>query len=109
MTSSAIFLGVKGSVIALDRSNGRELWRTRLKGGDFVNVVLDGNLAIATTRGEVFGLDATSGTTLWHNELAGMGLGLISVATAGASTGISPVAQKRSEDEQAGAIAGSTG
>lgn len=109
MTSSAIFLGVKGSVIALDRSNGRELWRTRLKGGDFVNVVLDRNLVIATTRGEVFGLDATSGTTLWHNELAGMGLGLISVATAaGASTAISPFEQKR-RDDAAGAAAASTG
>jgi outer membrane protein assembly factor BamB len=72
-----------------------------------VNVVVDNDLVIATTRGEVFGLDATSGRTLWHNELPGMGLGLISVATAaGTSTAISPFEQKRRDDAATAASAG---
>lgn len=107
---SAIFLGVKGCVIALDRASGQQLWSTSLKGSDFVNVTVDGDLVIATVRGEVFGLDATGGKVLWHNELPGMGWGIISIATAdGASSAISPVEQKRRTDEEAGAIAGATG
>jgi outer membrane protein assembly factor BamB len=95
MTSSTIFLGARGNVIALDRASGQELWRTPLKGGDFVNVVVDGDLVIAATRGEAFGLDATSGRTLWHNELPDVGYGLISIAIAGgAASGISPFEKK---------------
>jgi len=31
-----IYIGVRGSVLALDRSTGVEIWRTELKGLDFV-------------------------------------------------------------------------
>ena len=38
-----VFVGVKGKAIALDRASGQEVWRTELKGGAFVNLVLDGH------------------------------------------------------------------
>jgi outer membrane protein assembly factor BamB len=81
MALNAIYLGIKGAVIALNRATGEELWRTTLKGGDFVNVVLDGNQLYATTKGEIFCLDTRTGEPLWHNNLKGLGLGLISIAT----------------------------
>ncbi len=83
MALNVIYLGIKGAVIALNRANGQEIWRTTLKGGDFVNVVLDGNQLYATTRGEIFCLDTKTGEPRWHNELKGLGLGLglISIAT----------------------------
>ena len=40
-TSDLIFIGIRGSVLALNRSTGEKVWETRLKGLSFVNVVLE--------------------------------------------------------------------
>jgi outer membrane protein assembly factor BamB len=77
MTSSAIFIGIRGDVVALDRGTGRQLWKTDLKGADFVNLLLDNDRVIAATKGEVFCLDAATDQVLWHNELPGSGWGLV--------------------------------
>ena len=37
-----VFIGIKGTVLALDRATGQEVWRSKLKGASFVNVILDG-------------------------------------------------------------------
>ena len=81
-TSNTLYAGIKGNVLALDRTTGAELWRTPLKGGDFVNLTLDGDRLIATTKGEIFCLDPATGQIGWHADLPGMGQGLISIATA---------------------------
>jgi outer membrane protein assembly factor BamB len=78
----AIYIGIRGTVLALDRSRGVEIWRADLKGSDFVNVVLDGDRVLAATKGEVFCLDSTTGKILWNNELKGLGRGLMTVVTA---------------------------
>jgi outer membrane protein assembly factor BamB len=46
----SIFLGVHGEVVALDRATGQELWSTKLGGSDFVNLLLDQDRIIATTK-----------------------------------------------------------
>lgn len=70
-------------MVALDRATGAELWRTKLKGADFVNVsFLDGQL-YATTRGEAYCLDETTGHVRWNNRLRGLGWGLVTIASAG--------------------------
>lgn len=79
LTSSLILTGIKGHVIALDRTTGSELWRTKLKGTDFVNLVSDGNYIFAGTAGEVFCLDSATGSVLWHNPMKGLGFGLVSL------------------------------
>jgi outer membrane protein assembly factor BamB len=55
--NNLIFIGIKGTVVALDRATGSEVWRSELKGKDFVNVVLQDGDLYATTKGEVFCLD----------------------------------------------------
>ena len=56
--SELLFVGIAGSVVALNRNTGEQVWATRLKGRDFVNVVLhEGNL-LAMTYGEAFCRDA---------------------------------------------------
>lgn len=104
MAVNAIYLGIKGAVIALNRATGDELWRMTLKGGDFVNVVLDGNQLYATTKGEIFCLDTKTGEPLWHNKLSGLGLGLITIATPGGSQ-IVPAQEKRLRDAAAAVTA----
>jgi outer membrane protein assembly factor BamB len=102
MTSSTIFIGIRGGVVALDRGTGRQLWKAGLKGSDFVNVMLDSDRVIAATKGEVFCLDAATGQVLWHNDLPGEGRGLVTIATAsGSSAAMPPFREKQHRDQAA--------
>ena len=105
-----MFLGVKGSVIALDAATGHQLWATHLKGSNFVHVVLDGANLYAATYGEIFCLDAKTGEGRWHNPLKGFGLGLVSVAVEGALSDahLTLVAEQHRRDEESSA-AGTAG
>ena len=101
-TSAMIYLGIKGTVIALDRRTGVEQWRTPLKGMDFVNVTMDDDSIYAAVRGEMFCLDPLSGRILWNNRLPGLGWGMITVAGTSIRQGsIAPMAAKRAADQQA--------
>ena len=106
-TSDLIFIGIKGSVIALQRANGTQVWATHLKSSDFVNVALEQDRVLASCCGEIFCLDSLTGEGLWHNPLKGFGRGLATMAAAGLVTGgSSPVlAEKRRQDEAAAAAA----
>ena len=88
-------------MVALDRSTGSEVWRTKLKGSDFVNVALDGDLVLASARGQVFCLDASSGSVRWQNELKGLGLGLVAFA----GPNVAPVAETERRRRAAAAAA----
>jgi outer membrane protein assembly factor BamB len=106
--SQIIFLGVKGSVLALNRATGRQVWATSLAGVGFVNVALDGENLYATTRGEIFCLDPKTGDARWHNPLKGFGYGLVTIA----GEGITPANQNALmaeivRQQQAAAAAGS--
>lgn len=105
--SSRVFVGIRGCVVALDRATGAELWRTKLKGADFVNVsFLDGQL-YATTRGEAFCLDDATGQVRWHNRLSGLGWGLVTIASAGEPPGAqTAVAAEKRRREHAAATRG---
>ena len=108
-TSDLMFIGIRGSVVALDRATGQQVWATHLKGWSFVNVVVEDGSVLASCYGEIFCLDPLTGNALWHNSLKGFGTGLATIATED-SPGIpnAPVmAERRRRDEQAAASAGS--
>lgn len=75
-----VFVGIRGTAIALNRASGDIVWETNLKGSEFVNLVLEGENLYATTRGELFCLDAVTGEIRWSNGLRGYGWGLASIA-----------------------------
>jgi outer membrane protein assembly factor BamB len=102
-TSDLIFVGIKGSVVALDRATGQRVWATHLKGSDFVNVVVKQETVLASCCGEIFCLDSLTGNALWHNPLKGFGTGLATMTTEpDLGTGNAPVlAERRRRDEQA--------
>ena len=106
-TSQLIFVGIKGSVVALASATGRLVWATNLKGSDFVNIVVQAGAVIASCQGELFCIDPLTGTLMWHNPLKGFGRGLATIATDyNPGGGNHPVlAQKRRRDEEAGAAA----
>jgi outer membrane protein assembly factor BamB len=104
-TAQLIFIGIKGSVVALNRATGQQVWATRLKGSYFVNVVLQDGAVLASCCGEIFCLDPLTGIRMWHNPLKGFGTGLATIATEhNLGDGNAPVlAEKRRRDEAAAA------
>src|SRR5437764_5275860 len=103
--SDPIYIGLNGTVLALDRESGETIWRADLKGSDFVNVVLQDGDLFAASRGELYRLNPATGDILWRNKLPGLGLGIVTVA-GGAQT---PAAadKKRRDQAAAGAAAAS--
>ena len=99
-SSKLIYLGVRGSVVALNARNGEQVWATALKGADFVNVTLDGDALYAGTRGEIFCLDSLTGAIRWHNPLKGYGWGVVSTAGEGIHQNLSPLAEEKRRREQ---------
>jgi len=107
-SSELVFIGIKGSVIALSRATGQQVWATHLKGSDFVNVVFQDGLLLAACYGEIFCLDPVTGDALWHNPLKGFGLGLATIAfeNGGATGNLAAMKEKRRRDEAAAASSG---
>jgi outer membrane protein assembly factor BamB len=106
-TSDLVFIGIKGSVVALDRATGRQVWATHLKGSDFVNVVVQNPAVLASCWGEIFCLDPLTGDALWHNPLKGFGTGLATIATEHNLEGGNALlsAERRRRDDQAASAA----
>jgi outer membrane protein assembly factor BamB len=102
-TAQLVFIGIKGSVVALNRATGQQVWATPLKGSDFVNVVVQNGAVLASCRGEIFCLDPLTGIRMWHNPLKGYGMGLATIATESTASGVNALAmaEKRRRDEEA--------
>jgi outer membrane protein assembly factor BamB len=83
----SLFVGIKNFVIALHRKNGSELWRAKLNRFDFTTVLWTGEELYAANSGEVYRLDPENGAILWHNSMKGFGLGVVSLARSGSTTG----------------------
>ena len=101
---SLLFIGIKGTVLAIDRASGGEVWRTKLK-GDFVNLTLDGGDLFVAARGELCCLDPSTGQIRWSNPLKGLGYGIVTFATAGNAPAI---ARKKKDDAAAAATTAAT-
>ena len=104
-TAQLVFVGIKGSVVALNRATGQQVWATHLKGWDFVNVVVQDGAILASCAGEIFCLDPLTGSGMWHNPLKGFGTGLATIATDQnpADANAPVLAEKRRRDAQAAA------
>lgn len=87
-----MFVGIGRSVVALNRATGEQVWATRLKGYDFVNVALEGGSIVAACCGEIFCLD----------PLKGFGIGLATIATDdGGRSGLTAVLAEKQRRDQA--------
>ena len=107
--SDLVFIGIRGSVVALDRATGPQVWATHLKGFDFVNVVLQDEAILASCYGEIFCLDPFTGNALWHNPLKGFGRGLATIVTEdNPGTGNAPVLAEKHRRDAAAAAAGAS-
>jgi outer membrane protein assembly factor BamB len=100
---NAVYVGIKGAVVALDRATGSIIWNAYLKGSDFVNVLVTDNEVYAATKGEISCLDISTGQLKWHNPLKGLGMGLVSLAFPGGQTGQAPPVRRRQQETAAAA------
>jgi len=107
--SDLVFLGIRGSVVALDKNSGVRVWEVKLKGSSFVTLLVEGNRILAGAQGEIFCLDATTGKTLWHDALKGYGLGLMSLATINGSSDASVLAAQKVRQEEESSSAAAAG
>ena len=108
--SDLVFIGIKGSVVALNRVTGEQAWVVNLKGLGFVNVVLQNDGVLASCCGEIFCLDPLTGNPRWHNPLKGFGRGLATIATEESPGGSNMLvlAEKLRRDEESSAAATAT-
>ncbi len=82
-----LFVGIKGSVVALRKDDGGIAWEVRLsRGMTFVPLVQEGDRLFAASGGEVTCLDCATGKVLWRNQLKGYGIGYVALAGAGFPT-----------------------
>jgi hypothetical protein len=75
-----VFIGIRGAVLAIDRTNGQEIWRSPLKGKDFGNVVLENGDLYAATQGQLYCLDQSTGHVRWHTQIKGLGRDFVTIA-----------------------------
>ncbi len=100
-----VFAGISGCVVGLDESTGTRIWATRLKGSDFVNLMLSENRLYASTKGEIFCLDPGTGQILWQNPLKGMGRGLVCIAAPGSQASFAAAIKQKIDQEAAATTA----
>jgi outer membrane protein assembly factor BamB len=82
-----LYVGIKGCVLALRKSDGTIAWRTELaRGSSFAPIVQDGARLFAGSGGEITCLDCEGGKVLWHNPLKGFGTGYLAIAGGGFPT-----------------------
>ena len=114
MTSHIIYIGVKAHVAAIDKTDGRTLWQTKLKGAAvsgerFVSLLVEEGRVYAHSYGELFCLDSETGKILWSNPLDGLGYDIATIATEGASNTSLAAAEYRRRREAAAASAAGAG
>ena len=88
LTTGLVYIGIKTSVLALDRKTGEVRWTVKLpvkfaggSVGGLANVFCDGDALFASSCGEIFCLDPKTGGIVWQNQLKKMGTGFVSIAS----------------------------
>lgn len=92
LQAGLVYIGIKTSVLALDRKTGEIRWAVKLplrfassSVSGLANVYCDADALFASAAGEIFCLDPKSGAIVWQNQLKKMGTGFVSIATEGGS------------------------
>jgi hypothetical protein len=106
MSNEILVIGIGGNAVGIDTATGTELWRTKLKGGDFVTVYDAGQRVFAGAGGVLFCLETATGRILWNNQLKGLGRGLITFMASDDAAGAAAIAKQRAA-AAAAAAAGS--
>jgi outer membrane protein assembly factor BamB len=103
--SQFLIIGIGGCLLGIDPATGTEVWRTKLKGSDFVTVSSFGRQIFAGAGGQLFCIDPTNGQVIWRNKLKGLGTGIVSF---GSTDEVATIAAHEIKKREAAAVAAST-
>lgn len=76
-----LFLGISNHVVCLNKKDGTELWKTKLRSSTITNVYFENDCVFAYSGGHLFCLEALTGTIIWENQLKGLGYGTCIIAS----------------------------
>ncbi|WP_028774526.1 PQQ-binding-like beta-propeller repeat protein [Shewanella waksmanii] len=76
-----LYLGINSHVICINKADGTEVWKTKLKRSTVTNVCYENDRVFAYSGGHLFCLDVSDGTVIWENALKGMGFGTCIIAS----------------------------
>ena len=80
--SDDLFIGSKGHVVRVRKRDGKEVWRTKLRGRNLVVVAVEPDGIFAYTRGWLWALEPDTDAIRWTNKLPGLGYGHGMIASA---------------------------
>jgi outer membrane protein assembly factor BamB len=86
-----LIIGINGYVAAINKDDGQELWRTKLKTSTITVVTSDERKVYASASGYLFCLDKATGQELWTNKLKGLGFGTCIIDTGSNQTGVTAI------------------
>jgi outer membrane protein assembly factor BamB len=93
MLENLIFVGFSSRVVAIDRDTGALVWQWKSpKGSGYTTLLLDGDRLIVSIMGYTYCLVPATGQVLWFNELAGLGVGVPSLASVRGGSPANPAA-----------------
>ncbi|MEQ3697143.1 MAG: PQQ-binding-like beta-propeller repeat protein [Pseudomonadales bacterium] len=103
-----LFLGIKSHVVCIDKRDGKELWRTKLKSSTIINVYYEDDQVFAYAGGHLFCLKTRDGSIVWTNTLKGLGYSTCIMASEQQSASVI-ANQVASQQAAAAATTGATG
>ena len=105
MMCEVAYMGVKGTVVAVDVATGKERWRTYVRSSTITNVAPCDKVVLVYAKGHLFGLDKENGRILWENQLEGLGYGygIIGVEGGQSAAATSAAAQQQQAAAASGA------
>lgn len=74
-----LYLGMKGHIVCINKHNGAEKWRTKLRSGEITTLLVQEDAIYAGVSGYLYALRPSSGEILWKNSMQGLGHGLITI------------------------------
>ncbi len=99
-----LFLGINNHVVCVNKQDGAELWKTKLRSSTITNVYYETSNVFAYSGGHLYCLNALNGEITWENQLKGLGYGTCIIASEHQS---SPVITSQIATQQASATASS--
>lgn len=76
-----VLVGLKGHVVCIRKTDGTELWRTKLKRSGMVTICRINECVFAATKGYLYSLDLNTGEIQWQNNLPKLGFGTCVMGT----------------------------
>ena len=87
MGKDDLFITIRRSVVRIRKSDGSEVWRSRLprSAAALVTVAVEPDAVYASAGGEIYRLNPENGEIMWTSELPKLGRGTALIATSSES------------------------